>query len=214
MGIRDLFSSYTKIERDLLEQYTSMMSMTMACSHSDANRMAEDMLKQATKESKKEGTYHLPRQFGDIILAGAGTSDSVANTLAEAIRQNIPRKKAEGVRDEDIRWWWNLNDIERRMMVKVDDMTRTALFMQKLDSGKTPADAAAKVRKFHPMYGDPDDTSNTTGDDRPLPYELKDRVNVYIEKKMTFDPEKSKARIEQASTFNALVREEIRAGNI
>ena len=214
MAIRDLFSSYNQIERALLEQYASTISMTMASSHREARKMAEDMLKQAIEESKKEGTYHLPQTFGDIILGTSRTDSPVTKTLAEAISRNIAKKKAEGVRQEDIRWWWNLNDIERRMMVKVDDTTRTALFMQELENGKAPAEAAAKVRKFHPMYGDPDDTTHTRGDDRPLPYELKDRINLHIEKRARLDPEKYKAEIEQAPTFNALVRKEIRAGNL
>ena len=45
-------------------------------------------------------------------------------------------------------------------------------------NGEDKNEAAAHVRKIHPMYGDPDDTRHTAGDDRPLPYELKDRVNI------------------------------------
>ena len=206
--------SYNQIEQALLEQYASEMSITMGSSHSEARQMAEEMLKQAVEESKKEGSYHLPQTLGDIILRTAGTDHPVTKKLAEAIRRNVPRKKAEGVRDEDIRWWWNLNDIERRMMVKVDDMSRMALFTHECEIGKTDAEAAAKVRKFHPVYGDPGDTTHTTGDDRPLPYELKERVNLYIEKHVKSHPEKYKTEIEKTSTFNALVRKEIRAGNL
>lgn len=214
MGFRDFFSSYTQIERALLEQYASTFSVTRASSESEARKMAEDMLKQAIEESKKEGTYHLPHNLGDIILGSAGTDHRAIRRLAEAMRNNMPKKKAEGVRDEDIRWWWNLNDIERRMMVKDDDLTQMALFLHQRDLGEVPAKAAAKVRKFHPMYGDPDDTTHTKGDDRPLPYELKDRVNLYTEKRAKLGLEKYKAEIEQAPTFNALVRKEIRAGNL
>jgi len=38
-------------------------------------------------------------------------------------------------------------------------------------------DAALHVRKFCTMFGDPVDTKYTSGDDRPLPYELKIRGN-------------------------------------
>lgn len=75
-------------------------------------------------------------------------------------------------------------------------------------------EAAVKVRKSYPMYGDPEDTSNTSGEDRPLPYELKNRVNNYIEKKALSDPEGMKTQLEQSSSFNALARDEIRKGNI
>ncbi|MEE8200977.1 MAG: hypothetical protein V3R29_07385, partial [Candidatus Acidoferrales bacterium] len=66
MGFRDFFSSYTQMERALLEQYGSTFSVTRASSESEARKMAEDMLKQAIEESKKDGTYHLPHNLGDI----------------------------------------------------------------------------------------------------------------------------------------------------
>jgi hypothetical protein len=64
------------------------------------------------------------------------------------------------------------------------------------------------------MYGDPADTSHRSGDDRPLPYELKDRINRYIEKRRLHDPEAYKQDIQISSSFNALVRKEIRANNL
>jgi len=48
----------------------------------------------------------------------------------------------------------------------------------------------------------------------PLPFELKDRINIYIEKRAKSDPEKYKKDIESSSTFNALVRKEIQGGHI
>ena len=63
------------------------------------------------------------------------------------------------------------------------------------------------------MFGDPDDTTNTTGDDQSLPWELKDRVNIWMQKQRA-SPEAFKKRVEQSPTFNALVRAEIRAGRL
>jgi hypothetical protein len=47
----------------------------------------------------------------------------------------------------------------------------------------------------------------------PLPYELKDRVNAWMQKEM-MSPEDLRRRVEESSTFNALVRSEIRAGRL
>lgn len=63
------------------------------------------------------------------------------------------------------------------------------------------------------MFGNPDDTTLTSGDDRPLPYELKDRVNTWMHKEMA-SPDEFRRRVEESSTFNALVRSEIRAGRL
>jgi len=213
------FSKYNDVEKALLDQYSQMMSM-MGMSSAEAKKMAGDMLDQAIEESKKEGTYYLPQNLGDMIFGDAGSDNPTIKKIAESIRQKLPKKKAEGVKDEDVRWWWNLNDIERRIMLKQDDIARMTLFMAELEKSnesskeKAADKAAAKVRKFHPTYGDPDDTTHTTGDDRPLPYELKDRVNIYIEKRARENSEKYKSEIEQSSTFNALLRKEIKAGNL
>jgi len=70
------------------------------------------------------------------------------------------------------------------------------------------------VCKFQPVYGDPNDNSQSSGSDRPLPYELKDRINIYIQKRMGRGSDKYKREMEQSSSFNARVRKEIRNGNL
>ncbi len=218
-----LFSGgYNQIEKELLKIYTLLMSETMGVGQSEAKKVAKEMLNQAIEESKEEGSYYLPQNFGDIILGDAATDDPTINSVAKMIRKNTPKKKAEGVRDEDIRWWWNMNDIERRMMAKQDNIINMAHYTHAVENPTEPAEsveealdnAAARVRKLHPKYGDPDDTTHTKGDDRPLPYELKDRVNIYIEKREKADAEKFIKDVKQSSTFNALVRRGIRSGNL
>lgn len=157
-------SKYNDMEKALLAQYTQMMSM-MGISSAEAPKMAGEMLDQAIEESKEEGTYYLPRNLGDIILGDAASDNQTIKSIAEGIRQTLPEKKAEGVKDDDVRWWWNLNDIERRMMLKTDDAARAALFMSELQKGnessfeKAADKAAGRVRKFFPTYGDPDETT-------------------------------------------------------
>ena len=48
--------------------------------------------------------------------------------------------------------------------------------------GLNPDEAAARVRKIFPMYGKPTDESVTTGDDRPLPPELRGRIDRWRKK--------------------------------
>jgi hypothetical protein len=213
------FSKYNDVEKALLNQYSQTWNMT-GMSSAEAKKMAGDMLDQAIEESKKEGTYYLPQNLGDIILGDAETDNPKIKNIAESIRHKLSKKKEEGVKEEDVRWWWNLNDIERRIMLKQDDVARMALFISELEKSSEPSKekasgkAAECARKFHPAYGDPDDTTHTTGDDRPLPHELKDRVNIYIEKRLREDSGKYKNEIENSSTFNALLRKEIKAGNL
>ena len=101
------------------------------------------------------------------------------------------------------------------MMMKSDDMSRLALFMKlRQEDQLSEEDAATHVKKHFPIFGDPDDTATSSGDDRPLPFELKDRINLYIQERSQRDPSKYKKDMAEASSFNALIRKEIRAGNV
>jgi len=194
------------IEKHLQEMYVPMLQDIMKTSASEAKKTFRGLLKRAKAASKKDGTANFPLNSGDILLDREAAEPDTKDMLT--------KKRKEGVRNEDIRWWWNMHDLERCIMVEIDNLHKMAMFTHSLEHGMTYTEAAAKVRKYHPKYGDPEDTSNASGEDRPLPYELKDRVNNYIEKKALSDPEGLKKQVEQSSSFNALVRDEIRKGNI
>jgi len=201
-----LFGSPSSIEKQLKNIYVPMFQTTMGMSRSQAKRFFRHTLKRVKELSLKQGSINLPQNFGDILLEKESTDEKTKVMLA--------KKRKEGVRDEDIRWWWNMHDFERGMMSEIDNTTRTTMFIDNIAEGMKEEEAAARVRKYHPIYGDPDDTSTTTGEDRPLPYELKNRVNIYIEKRTQSDPGRFKKDIEESSSFNALVRKEIKRGNV
>lgn len=195
-----LFGSSSSIEKQLEDQYVPMFQM-MSMSLSQAQSTFRDLYKQAEEEAKMEGTLNLPLNLGDILL------EKDANMLA--------KRRKDGVRDEDIRWWMNRHELDRKMMMKVDDINRFALFKKLLDEDRLSEEKAAnEVKKFFPIFGDTDDTSTSSGDDRPLPFELKDRINIYIQKRSQTDPEKYKREIVESSSFNALIRKEIKKGNV
>lgn len=204
--------SHTNIKNELENIYIPIFEMTMGKSHSEAKKTFNDMYNKIAEEAKNEGTANLSLNYGDKLL-------SIENS-DEKIKKMLSKKRIESVTDTDIKWWWNMHDYERRIMLKVDEMNRVALFINEIQNSKSnnkekvSEEASKKVRKFHPMYGNPDDTTHTTGDDRPLPYELKDRINIYIEKRAKKDPDKYKNEIENSSTFNFLIRKEIKAGNL
>lgn len=210
-----LFDNYNEIEKGLLEMYSQIFT---AIGLPDAKKVAKTLLNQAIEKSKKEGTYNLPSNFGDIILKKQTTGEPVVEKAAEIIRRTLPRKRSERVRDADIRWWWNLNDVERNIMLAVDEMNRLSTFTDEYLKYENGEESAKKVWKFHPTYGDPTDKTSFPSwvkeEDLPLPFELKDRINIYIEKRAKSDPERYKREVETSSTFNSLVRKEIKAGNI
>ncbi len=98
-------------------------------------------------------------------------------------------------------------------MLLDDDHSRMAFVVTKMQEGMTDEQAVAELRRGMPIYGDPTDTRHTNGDDRPLPHELKDRVNCWLQTKMS-DPERFRQQLAQATSYNALVRAELRAERV
>ena len=194
------------IEKQLEDYYMSVFQPD-GFSSSEAQNIVRDLLKLAKEECQQEDTLkNLPQNFGNILLERESTVEEIKSMLA--------KRRKEGVRDEDIRWWWNMHPLERKMMLKFDDVNKLSVFTRiRKEEGLNEEEAAKEVRKFHVIYGEPDDTTHTVGDDRPLPEELKDRIDIYIEKQTT-NQEKFKKEIEESSTLNALLRKEIKKGNI
>src|SRR3990170_5275029 len=114
MGIfSKLFSSSSDIEKQLEDQYVSTFQM-MGMSLSQAKSTFRDMLKLAKDEAQAEGTLNLPQNLGDILL---GKKSAM-----------LEKRRKEGARDEDIRWWWNRHELDRKMMNTVDNISKLALF--------------------------------------------------------------------------------------
>ena len=201
-----LFGGSSDIERQLEASYVSMFVAIKGMSQSEARSMVRKLIKRAKEEAEKEGTSKIPPNFGDILI------DS--EDKEQKIKMMLRKRRNEGVRDEDIRWWWNMHDLERRLLTKDDEVSRLGLFIYHMKEGKSEEQAATLVKKYHPIFGDPDDTSTSSGDDRPLPYELKDRINIYIQHRATKDKDNYKKDIEASSSFNALVRGEIKGGKL
>ncbi|MBK8269115.1 MAG: hypothetical protein IPK83_12735 [Planctomycetes bacterium] len=119
--------------------------------------------------------------------------------------------------DDDVRWWWGLSDLERRLMVKDDEIHQLACFIAARKEGQTEEAAMATVRKIHPVYSCSNPSLAPTGEDRILPLELKRRINEWRVRSACVGPE-GQARLREIleghSSFNALVRAEIRAGRL
>lgn len=207
MGIfPKLFGSSSDIEKQLEALYVPMFQTTKGMTLTQAKSTFHDLIKKAKEESLKEGTSKFPQNFGDILLEKESTNPHFKSILA--------KKRNQDVRDEDLRWWWNMHDLERRMMIEDDNLSGFALFLKLKADGLNGEEAGKRVKKSRPIFGDPDDTSTSTGEDRPLPFELKDRINIYIQKRSQTDTEKFKNEIAESSSFNALIRKEIKNGKV
>jgi hypothetical protein len=206
MGVFSKLFGTSDIQSQLENLYVPMFQM-MGMPSAQAKRTFRDLYRQAESEAKTEGSIDLPTNLGDVLLQNEGSRPETQSMLA--------KRRKEGAHDEDIRWWMNRHELDRKMMIKVDEMSRFALFMKLREEDRlSEEEAGRQVKKHFPIFGDPDDTSTSRGDDRPLPLELKDRINLYIQERSQRDPAKYQENITESSSFNALIRKEIRAGNV
>lgn len=197
MGI---FSRRRPIERQLEEEYTKFI-MQFGWPQTSARKTAKDLLAIAKRECSSDPD--LPPNYGDVLLQQEG-SDPTVNVLLVA-------KRHEGVTDTDIKWWWTLDKLERRLLIAVDDWFRLAAFSKYRSSGLSGEEAAKKLRQSFPVFGDPTNLDNAAGDDRPLPYELKDRINKWASRRGITQ---LGAEVDHATSMNALIRSDIRAGRL
>jgi hypothetical protein len=104
-----------------------------------------------------------------------------------------------------------MHDLERRLICRVDEMNRVLLFEKCVQGeGVTEPEAARMMAKRLPVYGDPQHLVLGTEEDRPLPFELKWRVNRYIAQRMNADPDAFREETEAATSLNAVLRQKWR----
>jgi hypothetical protein len=201
-----LLGGSTEIRKSLQKNCIPQLMEVMDISLPQAQVTFAELLRQAKKESQELRTAHFPEDYGRVLLAGEAKDEKIRSMLAS--------RRSEGVRDLDILWWWNMHDLERRMMLKVDEQRRTTEYLRYRQAGLSKAQAGEQVRRFYPTYGDPEDMKHDDPEDSHLPPELKRRIDLYIENRSQADPDGFKEAMEGSSSFNALVRREIQRGNL
>lgn len=195
----------------LIEHFTETVKH-VAPSAREAKKLVTDTLNIAIDTGIKEGTYDLPYNMGDVILGHAETHSATARHIAERVRHSLPVKQKEGVTDDDVRGWWNSFDVERRMVLQMEEGDRMATYLSLVTTNTPGGDPAKRLWQIYPRYGNPEDTSIASGDDRPLPIELKQRIHRFVDRQLSVTPAPWQAETFNASSLNALIREKMRAG--
>jgi hypothetical protein len=200
-----LFSRST-IEKELEKTYVPLYQ-SMGMSYGEAKNQFSEFIEQSKADSEREGTNSLPLNFGDVLLNKESTDNNVRNLLK--------RLREEGVTDKDIRWWWNMHELERRMMKCDDDWTRQTMFFHYMNVDKlSPEEAAKRLNKKSPLYGVPDVNKTSVGADDPLPFELKDRINIYMTDRAQTDFQDFLSEISEYSSINSFLRVKLKEGEI
>jgi hypothetical protein len=191
-------------EKRLVSVYTEVLQGA-GYSRDEAERRVKDAIQRFSRETGDEGPDDLPDKKGDHIIEGAkeGRDDC---------RRIVRAAKDEGATEEDIRRWWNRSSVERRLICWAEKIAvRDPMYETAKEYGLSDEEARRKVRQFFPVYGDPDEAEDMADEDRPLPHELRDRIEKY---RRTQDRSDMREKLKDFSSYNAFVRHEIREGKL
>lgn len=195
-------SSPETIERELENLYTKTYHGLTGESLEKSRNDVKNAIKICKERGKKERTDDLPDNFGNLLVVAANEGESKALNI-------VNRARDDGAKDEDIIEWWNLNDLQRRMVLWSEEVFRYSVFLSAREEGLSADEAAIKVKKIFPMYGNPNNTSNSSGEDRPLSQELRGRIDEYRQKHGALAiQEKTSGH----TSYNAFIRAEIKRG--
>jgi hypothetical protein len=170
-------------------------------SRQEAIKSARESVDRAKEIVRERNQQNEPANYGDVMLEREGSDAAVDERLRYVL--------AHGGTREDFRGWWNQSPLERTMSELDDEVRRVAMYLEGLRRNEDPNEVLTRVWRFHPKFGEP----GQAGDPAPLPIELKDRINRYIEQQAS-NLEAYRSKLESSPSFNALIRLEIRSGNL
>lgn len=211
-----ILSSYNR--RNEWAERDSEIFIAKGYSHEDAKKMAMKTIDKTMKDLREDFSYAPTERMRKFASWFRDIDNPAIEGFMESMMNEYPKKIEEGVREEDFRWWWNLSDVERNMMIISDDISKYQIYCMEIENKSNLMEENRKeaaietVRKLFPIYGTPADTIQASSDDRPLPIELKNRINNYLQKISRENPEQFKRELGLSSTFNALIRKKIKAG--
>jgi hypothetical protein len=167
----------------------------------------EDSFRHCVKEA--EGVPVAPPNYGDLIVQGAEENPELRSLVANL--------RKHGVRDQDIRWWYNKHPLEHKCVAFLHNSTRLAMWLTQQEKGVSAAEATINIYRHFPRIGNPDDPNwggevrpMLTEVDRPLPVELLGVIDKFLashSNDATF-----LSRLSRSSSLNAFVREAIESG--
>src|SRR5262245_24966023 len=123
----------TSLESRLLQEYTQGYILFFGYSPQKAAEEARKLLAYGKQEVARRGNKERPN-FGTWMLQQEGKDERVSSYLCMV--------RSEGVRNDDILWWWNTTTLERVLMDKADEINRMAAFLSALEKKKTEDEAA------------------------------------------------------------------------
>jgi len=166
-----------------------------------------------TKEQAQLIFQKLLKEVKRDILSGSNSPSNMGDYLLKTEKNNtringmIEKRRLFGVSDEQIRQWWNKDELERGLIKKFSEFQRMAIYSMLKNQGMSVKEAGKKVKMCFPTYGEKDLSLH-------LPYEIKEKVDQYIYNLLSNPKTAGVARqqIEAAGSVNEFIVEKIDQG--
>ena len=132
-----------------------------------------------TKEQAQLIFQKLLKEAKGDMASGSNFSSNMGDYLLKTEKNNarinamIEKRRLFGVSDEQIRQWWNKDELERGLIKKFSEFQRMAIYSMLKNQGMSSQEAGKKVKMCFPTYGEKDLSLH-------LPYEIKGKVDNYI----------------------------------
>lgn len=183
------------LKRELVDLYSSMMKPVFG---PFAKKIVNKMVKEYEEQIKAKNLDNLPDNFGEIVV------DKLYKENSKVYKHTIDMAYDDGATREDIIEYYNLDYLQRLMVEWTEKVFRDLVFTSYVKEDNLSKDEAfLKICSIFPMYGDPNDTTYTQGEDRPLSPILRGRIDIYRE---LFGAVAIAKEVEQYSSYNAYVR--------
>ncbi len=170
----------------------------------------ESTIREMVREALKRASHQTPS------LSGEGAGQQLLRLAAQSpeLQHYIKACREDGVRDEDFEVWWSMHEYERQMVILADEQFSVHAMVAetgRLGERERAADSVLRSRVFYRSPLAPPAPEEPQGEDRHLPYELKDRVNRWIEKQMR---QPGSLFPQESSSANAYIRHLVRKGEV
>jgi hypothetical protein len=151
------------------------------------------------------------RQMADRVLDRARAELAADSKLKQA--SNLEPATGSGVTPDDARWYWGLPPIARAVMLHFDEVLRSEMWLECHRVNICIEDLELDLRRRLPTFGT---GAGPQAKDAPLPWELRRRFAEFISKIRRDERAWHgwSTRCQRVSSMNALVREEVHAGNL
>lgn len=198
-----LFSNISnkRLIKKLTDEYGRIIQ-DLEMSEEDALITARQIIASAGKEMKESDRVMSPSRC-EMVLEGSGFDN------AEKIREWLNKER---VSDEDIMSWWDLPGLEKWVIIKFDEFQVERARNELIKKGLNEEDANECIVKIFPIFDFIDEIGDSEYPDRALPYELRDRVRMWIERKKEAGPVKYCKMTDGYASMNALIRWNVSKG--